>query len=228
MDLDSAKVYDRWDFHQRFQHWLIMLSFTLLAITGLLIKFAFEPWAQSLAKVFGSFEVLFNIHLMAAVIMIVAAVYHIVYLIIKFSQGKLRGTMFPRFQDLKDLYANIGYLTGRTKEGPRFGKYSYKEKVDYLAEYWGTPVMVLTGLILWFPGTANTFLPRWVIESSHFMHQGEGLLAILVIFTWHLYAVHFVPDYFPMNRVWLTGKVSREVMEHEYPLELERMEREEK
>jgi cytochrome b subunit of formate dehydrogenase len=100
--------------------------------------------------------------------------------------------------------------------------------VDYLAEYWGTPVMVITGFILWFPGTANAYLPRWAIEISHFIHQGEGLLAILVIFTWHLYAVHFVPDYFPMNKVWLTGKVSREVMEHEYPLELARLEREEK
>lgn len=226
MDYDSATVYERWDFHQRFQHWLIMFSFILLAVTGLIIKFAFTSWAQTLVKIFGSFELMFNIHLFAAVVMIISAVYHIIYLIIKFSQGKLKWTMFPRVQDAKDIFGNIGYLVGRSKEAPRFGKYSYKEKVDYLAEYWGTPVMVITGFILWFPGSANSFLPRWAIEVSHFIHQGEGLLAILVIFSWHLYAVHFVPDYFPMNKVWLTGKVSREVMEHEYPLELARLEEE--
>lgn len=228
MEISTAKLYDRWDTHQRIQHWLIMISFTLLAVTGLIIKFAFSPWVQTLAKVFTSFEVLFKIHLVAAVIMTVAAIYHIVYLIIKFSQGKLRGSMLPGRQDIKDIYGNITYLSGRSKEAPRFGKYSYKEKVDYLAEYWGTPVMVITGLILWFPGTANAFMPRWMIESSHFIHQGEAMLAILVIFIWHLYAVHFSPDFFPMNKVWITGKVSQEIMEHEYPLELSRLEQEEK
>jgi formate dehydrogenase subunit gamma len=226
MDLDSAKIYERWDFHQRLQHWLMMFSFTLLTITGLTIKFAYQAWAQAVARIFGSFEILFNIHLFAAVVMILGAVYHIVYLIIRFSQGRLRGTMLPRVQDAKDIFGNIGYLTGLSKTAPRFGKYSYKEKADYLAEYWGTPVMVLTGFILWFPAVFNSFLPRWAIECSHFIHQGEGLLAILVIFTWHLFAVHFVPEYFPMNRVWLSGKISREALEHEYALELERLERE--
>jgi cytochrome b subunit of formate dehydrogenase len=97
--------------------------------------------------------------------------------------------------------------------------------LDYVAEYWGTPVMILSGLILWFPGAAAGIMPGWVIESAHFVHQGEGLLAILVIFTWHIYTVHFSPDFFPMNRVWLTGKVSREVMKKEYPLELARLDK---
>lgn len=227
MENTSAKLYARWDLHQRIQHWMIVVSFTLLAVTGLLIKFAFLPWAQSVARVFGSFEVLFNVHLVSAVLMMVAAGYHIVYLIIKLSKRNLRGTMLPRVQDAKDFYGNIRYLSGVSKEAPKFGKYSYKEKVDYLAEYWGTPVMIISGLILWFPGIANNIMPRWIIESSHFVHQGEGLLAILVIFTWHFYAVHLSPDFFPMNKVWLTGKISREVMEHEYPLELARLEQEE-
>lgn len=228
MEQNKGKVYQRWDIHQRIQHWLIMISFTFLAITGLIIKFAYMSWAQTAVKLFGSFEVMFRIHLVMAVIMTISAVYHIAYLIVKLVQGKLRWTMFPSIKDAKDLVGNLAYMTGLSKEVPRFRKYSYKEKVDYLAEYWGTPVMVLSGLILWFPGVANQFMPKWVIESAHFVHQGEGLLAILVIFIWHLYAVHFAPDFFPMNKVWLTGKVSREVMEHEYPLELERLEQEEK
>jgi len=223
----AAKLYDRWDIHQRAQHWLMLVAFTLLAITGLLIKFAYTPWAQAISKVFGTFNILFSIHLAAAVLMILSAVYHLLYLIFKAAKRNLRFTMLPGKKDVTDLVGNLCYLCGIKKAAPTFAKYSYKEKVDYLAEYWGTPVMILTGLILWFPGVAMGILPRWVIESSHFIHQGEGLLAILVIFTWHLYAVHFSPDFFPMNKVWLTGKISREVMEHEYPLELARLEQEE-
>ena len=223
-----AKLYERWDVHQRAQHWLMMISFTLLAVTGLVIKYAYTSWAQVLAKVFVNFEILFFLHLAAAVLMILAALYHLIYLIWKVSRRSLRGSMLPTWQDAKDIACNFGLFCGLRKEGPKFAKYSYKEKVDYLAEYWGTPVMIITGFILWYPGTAASFLPRWAIESAHFFHQGEGLLAILVIFIWHLYSVHFSPDFFPMNKVWLTGKVSRAVMEHEYPLELARLEEEEK
>lgn len=227
MENTPAKLYQRWDLHQRTQHWLMMISFTLLAVTGLLIKFAYTSWAQAIAKIFINFEVLFNVHLAAALLMIFSAGYHLIYLIRKGSRQSLQGSMLPSLKDAQDLVCNIGLFCGVKKEGPKFGKYSYKEKVDYLAEYWGTPVMILTGLILWYPGAAAVFLPRWAIESAHFVHQGEGLLAILVIFIWHLYSVHFTPDFFPMNQVWLTGKVSRAVMEHEYPLELARLEQEE-
>jgi formate dehydrogenase subunit gamma len=221
------KIYNRWDIHQRCQHWLLMVSFTLLAITGLLIKFAYTGWAQFVAKIFVNFEVLYSVHLFGAAVMSISALYHLTYLLIKALKGQLRGSMLPGLKDLQDIIKNIKYLSGKAPTGPKFAKYSYKEKVDYLAEYWGTPVMILSGLMLLFPGIAADVFPRWVVACAHFVHQGEGLLAILVIFTWHLYVVHFSPDFFPMNRVWLTGKVSREVMEHEYPLELARLEKEE-
>lgn len=226
MENVPAKLYDRWDIHQRIQHWIMLVSFTLLAVTGLIIKFAYTGWAQTVAKVFGNFEILFAVHIIGAVLMTITAVYHLAYLIVKGWKKQLRGSMLPSFKDLKDLISNVLFLSGLGKEGPKFAKYSYKEKVDYLAEYWGTPVMIITGFMLLYPGIAAGIFPRWVVESAHFMHQGEGLLAILVIFTWHLYSVHFSPDFFPMNRVWLTGQVTREVMEHEYPLELARLEEE--
>lgn len=224
METQSAKMYDRWDIHQRAQHWLIVISFTMLAVTGILIKFAYTSWAQSITKSLGGFEIIFGIHLVGAVIMAASAVYHLFYLIFRAAKGKLRGSMFPQIKDITDFFANISYFLGFGKEAPKFHKYSYKEKVDYLAEYWGTPLMLITGLILLYPGKSAEIMPRWVIEGAHFAHQGEGMLAILVIFTWHFFAVHFSPDFFPMNKVWLTGKVSREVMEHEYPLELARIE----
>ncbi|MEN3003870.1 cytochrome b/b6 domain-containing protein [Dehalobacterium formicoaceticum] len=224
----SERLYDRWDIHQRIQHWFMVLSFTLLTVTGLMMHFAYTGWVQKAAQIFGSFENLFLVHLTAAVLMMINAFYHLIYLIVLAFQGKLRGSMLPRIQDAKDIIANLRLFLGFAKEGPRFSKYSYKEKVDYLAEYWGTPVMIVTGLILWFPHVAANIFPRQVIDSAHVIHQGEALLAILVIFIWHIYSVHFTPGFFPMNQVWLTGRLSREVMEEEYPLELARLEEEEK
>ncbi|MGI6679335.1 MAG: formate dehydrogenase subunit gamma [Dehalobacterium sp.] len=224
----SERYFDRWDIHQRVQHWLMVLSFTLLATTGLIMHFAYTGWVQKVAQIFGSFENLFLVHLSAAVLMMINGLYHLIYLIVLAFQGKLRGSMLPQIQDAKDIIASFRLFLGFSKEGPRFAKYSYKEKVDYLAEYWGTPVMIVTGLMLWFPHVAANIFPRWVIDSAHVIHQGEALLAILVIFIWHIYSVHFTPYFFPMNGVWLTGRISHTVMEDEYPLELARLEEEEK
>lgn len=223
----SSKMYQRWDIHQRAQHWLMVSSFIMVAITGIPIKFAYTSWAQSYAKFFVKFEILFGIHKVGALIMMVSAIYHLVYLITKTIVGSLNWTMFPIIKDFKDFFQNILYFIGFKKEAAKYKKYSYKEKMDYWAVYWGTPIMVLSGLVLWFPGKAVTMMPKWVIDSAHYLHQDEGMLAILFIFTIHFYNVHFSPDFFPMNYTWLTGKVSREVMEHEYPLELARIEEEE-
>lgn len=223
---NSSEMYKRWDMHQRIQHWIVISSFTMLSITGIPIKFAYEAWAQSYARIFGSFEVLYGIHKIGAAMLMILAVYHVMYLIIKAVQGKLRWSMFPIIKDFKDFAQNISYYLGLSKERPLFKKYSYKEKMDYWAVYWGSPIMIFSGLLIWFPGYAASKTPKWVIDSSHFFHQDEGMLAILFIFSIHFYNVHFSPDFFPMNYTWLTGKVSKEVMEHEYPLELDRIEKE--
>ena len=225
---EPTRIYQRWDIHQRAQHWLMLASFILVSITGIPMKFAYTNWGYTFAKIFGSFEILFLIHKIGAVIMIGSAVYHMGYLVFKGVNGKLRWSMMPIIRDFRDFLQNLAYFCGFKKKQAEFKRYSYKEKMDYWAVYWGTPIMALSGLVLWFPGKAISILPKWAIDSSHYLHQDEAMLAILFIFSIHFYNVHFSPDSFPMNSTWLTGKVSREVMEHEHPLELVQMEEEEK
>ncbi len=224
---EPTRLYQRWDIHQRVQHWLMLSSFILVSLTGIPIKFAYMAWAQAYAKVFGDFAILFGIHKVGAVMMILSAVYHLLYLIFKAITGNLSWTMIPIIKDFKDFKVNLLYFCGIGAGPARFKKYSYKEKMDYWAVYWGTPIMVFSGLILWFPGMAASYIPQWFIDCSHFLHQDEAMLAILFIFSIHFYNVHFSPDFFPMSFTWLTGKVSRDVMEHEHPLELVRIEEEE-
>ena len=55
------------------------------------------------------------------------------------------------------------------------------------------------------------------------IHYYEAILASLAIFVWHFYFVIYNPDVYPMNKAWFKGYLTREEMELEHPLELERI-----
>jgi len=201
-------------------------SFIVLTVTGLPIKYDYTNWAKTATSIFGGFDTMFSIHLAGAAVMLFSSVYHLFYLIVypvvtkKMSWGTLPG---PR--DIKDLLHNLQYFIGLKKDQPKFGRYSYKEKFDYWAVFWGMFIMGGSGLMMWFPQIFASYLPRWVIDSARYAHSDEAMLAIIAIFVWHFYNVHFSPNFFPMNFVWLHGKMSRKEMEYEHPLELEKIDR---
>ena len=111
-------------------------------------------------------------------------------------------------------------------EKPKFGRFSYVEKAEYWALIWGTMLMGLTGIILWFENTSMGLLTKLGFDISRTVHFYEAILATLAIIVWHFYFVIFNPDVYPMNLAWLTGRVSEREMQEDHPLELERMERE--
>jgi cytochrome b subunit of formate dehydrogenase len=115
----------------------------------------------------------------------------------------------------------IRYFVGKSDEKPRFGRFSYVEKFDYWAVYWGMVIMIGSGLILWYLETALQFLPKFAADIAREAHSDEGLLATLAIIIWHFYNVHLNPEHFPMNRTFWTGMISEEEMRHHHPLEYE-------
>ncbi len=131
--------------------------------------------------------------------------------------------MRPRYQDIKEAVLNVGYLLGLRAEPPRFDRFSYIEKVEYWAVVWGSVIMVGTGFMLWFENLTLKFLAKWVMDLATMVHYYEAWLASLAILIWHFYSVIFNPDVYPMNWTWLTGKISEEMLEHEHPLEYERL-----
>ncbi|WP_227766401.1 formate dehydrogenase subunit gamma [Zhaonella formicivorans] len=214
-------MFERFNVHQRIQHIMMFSSFILLTITGLPIKYSQTDWAKVVVSIFGGFDNMFTAHLIGAVVMIASAIYHILYLILyPMLTKKMSTAALPSIKDFRDVLQNMQYMLGLTPEAPKFGRYSYKEKFDYWAVFWGMVIMAGSGLLMWFPGIAADYFPRWFIASARIAHSDEAMLAILAIFIWHFYNVHFSPSFFPMSFVWLHGKMSKEMMEHEHPLEL--------
>jgi len=217
-------VYQRWNIHHRVSHFGVYSSFTLCALTGLPIKFHYKAWAVAVAKFFGGADGLLQWHLFAGMVLFAACIYHLGYSVLWALNNKDRLTI-PMLPWAKGTWTAVKqyfrYQLGFSDEHPKFGRYQWKEMFDYWAVFWGMIMIGGSGLLMWFPEFTFQFFPKWFVDAYRWAHSDEAVLAVIFIFTWHFYNVHFQPDFFPMSWVWWNGKISEEVMELEHGLELE-------
>src|SRR3990172_2674128 len=146
---------------------------------------------------------------------------HILYTILTRDGRRDFLLLLPKLGDAKDTAHNIRHFLGKVPEKPRFGRFSYIEKFDYWAVYWGCIIMIGSGLFLWFETYVLRFLPKYSLDVAHEMHSDEAMLATLAIVIWHFYNVHFNPDRFPGTLLWWHGQLSEHEMKEEHPLEYE-------
>lgn len=217
----KSESYVRFDSIQRAQHLLLIISFTLLALTGLPQKFAGNSWAETLIGLLGGIENTRVLHHYAAIILILVSIAEFIQLGYKIFVVRARWTMFPRLQDVFDALNQFFYNLGWRNQAPKYDRYTFAEKFEYWALVWGTVVMALTGFMLWNPILTSGFLSGDIIPAAKAAHGGEAILAVLAILIWHTYNVHFKM----FNRSMFTGKMSRHEMEEEHPLELELIEK---
>lgn len=205
----------RLTFNQRVQHWLLLISFILLVLSGFALQYP-DSW---LAWVLGSNEPLRRaLHRIAAVVMLVAGVYHLGYLALTREGQEWVRDMWPRIKDARDLIQNLGYYLGVRKARPRIARFGYPEKAEYWAVVWGTLIMGLTGLMIWFKLGFFSFLPRWTIDVALAIHFYEAVLATLAIIVWHFYHVIFDPDVYPINWAFYDGRMSETLYREEHAL----------
>ena len=222
----KEKLYPRLSRFQRVQHVVLASCFTVLVLTGFPLRFADVGWTHYALLLFGGFDGARIAHRVAGVTMLVNFGVHVCYLLYRWKQEKFSFasmTMFPRVKDVYDLFDTVRYGLGITNTPPQFDRFQFREKFDYFADMWGTFVMGLTGLILWFPTVIGNHLPDLAFGVSYIAHSYEGLLAMMAIIVWHFYNAHFNPDAFPMNPTWYSGMMTEAEMAREHPLEKARI-----
>ena len=216
----------RFDAHQRVQHFLMMSSFIVLALTGLPQKFSDLGVSQWWVSSLGGLETVRWIHRGAGLTMLADCLYHLTYLCYRIGvQRRLEPLgMIPTPNDLRDAAQSILYYLGVKPEKPKFGRYSYLEKFDYWAVFWGIAMIGTSGLLLMFAVDAARILPGQAISVALTVHSDEALLAVGWIVVVHLFNVHLAPWAFPMNPAIFTGRMRADRYAEEHPLEWERLE----
>ncbi len=215
----------RFSKQQRIEHVLVMSTFIILAVTGFPQKFFETSWAQGTVNVLGGVERVRWLHRAAGILFSVLCGFHIASAIFSVLSAKVSFALIPNKKDFSDAITTLRYYLGLSNEQAKFDRYDYRQKFEYWGLVLGGLLMVVTGYVLLSPILVTKLLPGEIIPAAKVAHSNEGLMAFLVVITWHIYNAHLNPDVFPFDTAIFTGKVSRHRMEHEHPLELERLER---
>ncbi len=217
----GAAEYLRMTGSERIQHGALMLSFTVLVVTGFMLRYPDAWWVVTIRRLSGNvFELRSLMHRIAAVVMTAASVYHVAYVAFTIRGRQLVRDLLPSFRDGTEAVGMVLYNLGLSRRKPEFGRFSYIEKAEYWALVWGTIVMVATGAIMWFENRSIGLLTKLGWDIARTIHFYEAWLATLAILLWHIYYVVFNPDVYPMSLAWLTGRLTEAEMAEEHPREL--------
>jgi formate dehydrogenase subunit gamma len=223
------EIFLRMTLVERVQHIVLIVSFSLLVLTGLPLMF----YELRLFKAIFSYGRVFYyrgvVHRAAAVLLIADIVWHFAYTVMTRRGRENFRELLPRRKDASDALALFGYNLGlsgwlykkgilrrffdrhpywRFERPPDYGRYNFIEKLEYLAVAWGSLVMILSGFFMWNVELSLKIFPLWVHDIFVIAHGYEAMLAFLAIIIWHMYNVHLNPEVFPMSRIWLDGKIT--------------------
>ena len=224
MEVKETEVFWRFNALHRFIHLVMMVTFIGLALTGLPLKYSDTFWAQGLIFLWGGVKGAGIFHRGFAGITFGYFSLHLFWVLyyVLVLKGNLFGpdSMIPSKKDFKDLFQHIAYFLGRGV-APQFARFTYWEKFDYWAVFWGIAFIGGSGLVLWFPEFFSYFLSGIFFNIAYTIHSDEALLAAGFIFIVHLYNAHLRAGVFPIDKSIFTGKIeAREIIER-HPLEWE-------
>ena len=212
----------------RLAHITFALSLMILTLTGMPLFYPDAPWASALMTALGGPHIAGQIHRVNAVIFAGVFFWHLFYLVWGIARDwknfKFFGpnSMIPNLKDAADMLGMFKWFFGKGPR-PQFDRWTYWEKFDYWAPFWGVTIIGVSGLIMWLPNVFGAFLPGWVFNVAAIFHGEEAFLAVVFLFTVHFFNNHFRPDKFPVEVVMFTGTFSLEEFKHEHPLEYQRL-----
>lgn len=209
----------RFSLSWRIQHFLLMISVTLLIITGFALRYHYTWFGKFLIFLEGGFESRGILHRISAVLLFITAVYHLIYILFTAEGRKEFRELLPRKKDFADMIKSVKYDIGKDEKPPMYGRYSYREKIQYWAFFLFVFIMILSGVVLWFHNYLFGILPKWFFDVSWAFHSATATLVITFLVLWHLYLVHLSPGNFPINTSFWHGYVSEEWLKENHYLE---------
>ncbi len=224
------KKYLRLTLNERVQHLNLFINFTILVITGFALKYPEAFWVSPITDVPSGMTIRGFLHRLCGVATVTLGGYHVLYCIFTERGRGIIKDMIPGLKDAIDLWETLknNFFINRPAKEIKMSRFNFREKLEYFGLIWGTIVMTVTGLILWFEVEWLKYFPKWTFDVARAIHFYEAILATLTIIVWHLYSVVWNPDVYPMSWAWITGDLTEHEMELEHGLELEKIKAEEK
>lgn len=211
--IDSEKgvqlVYRRFSAFHRFNHYLVMVSFFGLVLTGMPLKFQDSFWSQLFVDAVGGVGAAGLIHRIMAVLNIIYFLlesgYMAYYVVARKGPIFSEDSIVPGRKDWRDMKGMFRWFLGKGPK-PRFSRFTYWEKFDYWALFAGTLLIGGSGLMMWFPEEATSILPGVSLNVALVIHSNEAFLAVGVIFIFvHFFSAHGRPESFPADQVIFSG-----------------------
>jgi formate dehydrogenase subunit gamma len=215
----TERTFVRFSLGQRWEHALFLLTFSVLLLTGLPQKYRAAAWSQYILATPQRLETIQKIHHIAAVLLITIALYHVVRSMVRLFQRRLSGEMLPVPQDLRDGVKMLRWLLFIDRKKPSFGKFTFEQKFTYWFFIFGTVIMILSGLLIWFPVLFTRVLPGGIIPAAKLAHSAEAIAAAIFVVMWHSYHVHIER----LNLSIFTGRLSEREMREYHEREYERL-----
>ena len=217
----QGELIRRFDRRHIVNHLVMLVCFFGLVATGLPQRYPGEMWAKGIVLLIGGVERVRFFHHLLGTLMALQLVWHAIEAVWVHLVRRNAMPMIPLLDDVKNFMQQIKFNLGLEKRPPRMDRYTFAEKLEYLALVWGTVVMVLTGVVLLYPVRWTSLFPGEVVLAAKAAHGGEAILAFLSILTWHFYFVHIRH----WNTSIFTGNLDAEAYAEEHPLELTRLRR---
>jgi formate dehydrogenase subunit gamma len=218
-----AETVVRFTRRTRAEHASVMGLFLLLALTGFPQKFFPAPWAQSFVDVLGGIDRLRWLHRAAGVAFALLFAVHVAGAVWPTLRRRAALSLVPEAKDFHDAAAMLRYQLGAQVRPPQFDRFDYRQKFEYWGLLLGGSVMVATGFLLLLPLMASAILGGQLIPAAKVAHSNEGLMAFLVVLTWHIFNAHLSPEAFPGDTTIFSGRIEKERLRHEHALEYARL-----
>ena len=220
--------YQRWSAMWRLAHLCFALTVIFLVFTGMTLFYADSFWAPAVQHAFGGPRITGTAHRIIAVAFLSIFFAHLAYVLTRIARNwrtfRWFGptSMIPNLQDIIDIFLMFRWFVGLGQK-PLFDKWSYWEKFDYWAPFWGVTIIGVSGAMLWFNTITASILPGWVFNVAMIFHGEEAFLAAGFLFTVHFFNNHWRPENFPLDILMFTGVMPLEKFRREHTKEYDRL-----